>query len=133
MEAKEALGGGQVRLFLHHVPAGLHHVRYWESNKITSVFIKVIIICREKTLIVCIYDTDNTPNCLFFHHVLAGFYNLLYLYINLYTNTVLDDPVILSVNLFVRYRNHFPVVQFKNQAHIRNLHDPADVCKTMGR
>ena len=37
---------------------------------------------------------------------------------NLYTNTVLDGSVALSV----RYRNHFPVVQFKNQTHIRNSH-----------
>ena len=37
---------------------------------------------------------------------------------HLYTNTVLDGSVIL----FVRYRNHFPVVQFQNQAHIRNPH-----------
>ena len=34
--------------------------------------------------------------------------------------------------LSVRYRNHFPVVQFQNQAHIRNPHDPAEVFKTMG-
>ena len=32
----------------------------------------------------------------------------------LYTNTVLDGFVILSVILFVRYRNHFSVVQFQN-------------------
>ena len=51
----------------------------------------------------------------------------------LYTFTVLDGSVILSVILFVRYRNHFPVVQFQNQAHIRNPHDPAEVFKTMGR
>ena len=32
----------------------------------------------------------------------------------LYYNTVLDVGMILSVILFVRYRNHFPVVQFQN-------------------
>ena len=35
-------------------------------------------------------------------------------YKNLYYNTVLDVGMILSVCLFVRYRNHFPVVQFQN-------------------
>ena len=34
--------------------------------------------------------------------------------------------------MFVRYRNHFPVVQFQNQAHIRNSHDPVEVFKTTG-
>ena len=47
----------------------------------------------------------------------------------LYTNTVLDGSVILSVILFVPYRNHFPVVQFQNQAHIRNTHGPGQVYK----
>ena len=37
-----------------------------------------------------------------------------------------------SVILSVRYRNHFPVVQFQNQAHIWNPYDPAEVFKTMG-
>ena len=41
--------------------------------------------------------------------------------------------MILSVCLFVRYRNHFPVVRFQNQAHIRNPHDPAEVFKNKGR
>ena len=35
------------------------------------------------------------------------------------------DSVILSV----RYRNHFPVVQFQNQAHIWDPYDPAEVLK----
>ena len=39
---------------------------------------------------------------------------------NLYTNTVLDG-----------YRNHFPVVQFQNQAHILNLHGTGQVFKTI--
>ena len=34
--------------------------------------------------------------------------------------------------LSVRYKNHFPVVQFQNKAHIRNPHDPADVFEIMG-
>ena len=34
--------------------------------------------------------------------------------IYLYTNTVLDGSVTLSVTLSVRYRNHFRVVQFQN-------------------
>ena len=33
--------------------------------------------------------------------------------------------------LFVRYRNHFPVVQFQNQAHIQNLHGTGQVSKTI--
>ena len=37
-----------------------------------------------------------------------------------------------SVCLSVRYRNHFAVVQFQNQAHIWNPYDPAEVFKTMG-
>ena len=45
----------------------------------------------------------------------------------LYINTVMDGSVIL----FVRYRNHFPVVQFQNQAHIQNSHDTGQVCKTI--
>ena len=45
---------------------------------------------------------------------------------------VLDGCVILSVCLFVRYRNHFPVVQFQNQAQIQNPHDPAEVFKLWG-
>ena len=36
-----------------------------------------------------------------------------------------------SVILFVRYRNHFPVVQFQNQAHIRNPHGTGQVIKTI--
>ena len=46
----------------------------------------------------------------------------------LYTSTVLDGSVIL----FVHYRNHFAVVQFQNQAQIRNPHDPAEVFKLWG-
>ena len=46
------------------------------------------------------------------------FYNLFiaqYMYcIYLYTDTVLSGSVCLSVRLFVRYRNHLPVVQFQN-------------------
>ena len=36
-----------------------------------------------------------------------------------------------SVCLFVRYRNHLPVVQFQNQAHIRNPHGTGKVFKTI--
>ena len=36
-----------------------------------------------------------------------------------------------SVILFVRYRNHFPVVQFQNQAHFRNPHGTGQVFKTI--
>ena len=43
--------------------------------------------------------------------------------VNLYTNTVVDGCVIL----FVRYRNNFPVVQFQNQAHIRNPHETGQI------
>ena len=46
---------------------------------------------------------------------------------NLYTNTVLCGSVILSV----RYRNHFPVVQFQNQAHIWNPQGAGHVFKTI--
>ena len=45
----------------------------------------------------------------------------------LFTNTALDGSVIL----FVRYRNHFPVVQSQNQAHIWNLRGTGQVFKTM--
>ena len=38
-----------------------------------------------------------------------------------------------SVILSVRYRNHFPVVQFQNQGHIRNPHGTGQVFKIMGR
>ena len=41
------------------------------------------------------------------------------------------DTVCLSVILFVRYRNHFPVVQFQNQAHIRNPHGTGQVFKSI--
>ena len=41
--------------------------------------------------------------------------------------------MILSVCLSVRYRNHFPVVQFQNQSYFWNPHDPAEVFITMGR
>ena len=53
--------------------------------------------------------------------------------LNLYSNTVLDGSVILSVSviLFVRYRNLFPVVRFQNQAHIRNPHGTGQVYKTI--
>ena len=37
----------------------------------------------------------------------------------------------VSVILFVRYRNHFPVVQFHSQAHIRNPHGMGQVFKTI--
>ena len=46
---------------------------------------------------------------------------------HLYTNTLLDGYVIL----FVRYRNHFPVVQFQYEAHILNPHGPAEVLKIL--
>ena len=36
-----------------------------------------------------------------------------------------------SVILSVRYRNHFPVVQFQNQAHIWNPHGMGHVVKTI--
>ena len=50
----------------------------------------------------------------------------------LYTNTVLDvTSVCPSVILSVRYRNHFPVVQFQNQAHIWNPHGTGHVFKTI--
>ena len=49
----------------------------------------------------------------------------------LYNNTVLDIGIIMSVILFVRYRNHFPVVQFQNQAHIWNPHGTGHVFKTI--
>ena len=49
-----------------------------------------------------------------------------------YTNTVLDVTFVCpSVILFVRYRNHFPVVQFQNQAHIWNPHGTGHVPKTI--
>ena len=35
------------------------------------------------------------------------------------------------VCLFFRYRNHLPVVQFQNQAHIRNPHGTGKVFKTI--
>ena len=47
---------------------------------------------------------------------------------NLYTNTVLVG----SVCLFVRCRNHLPVVQFQNETHIRNPHGPAEVLRSFG-
>ena len=56
---------------------------------------------------------------------------LLIYYLCIITNTVLDGCVILSVILFVRYRNHFPVVQFQNQVHIRNPHGTGQVFKTI--
>ena len=37
----------------------------------------------------------------------------------------------LCLFLFVRYRNHFPVVQVQNQAHIRNPHGTDQVCKKL--
>ena len=53
----------------------------------------------------------------------------------LYNNTVMDGSVIpwfcLSVCLSVRYRNHFPVVRFQNQAHIWNPHETGHVFKTI--
>ena len=50
---------------------------------------------------------------------------------HLYNNTVLDVGMILSVILFVCYRNHFPVVGFQNQAHIWNPHGTGHVFKTI--
>ena len=51
--------------------------------------------------------------------------------VNLYTNTVLDGTSVCdSVILSVRYRNHFPVVQFQNQAHIWNPRGTGHVFKT---
>ena len=44
---------------------------------------------------------------------------------SIYYNTVLDGC------LFVRYRNHFPVVQFQNQAHIWNPHGKGQDFKTI--
>ena len=35
------------------------------------------------------------------------------------------------VCLFVRFRNHLPVVQFQNLAHIRNPHGTTEVFKTI--
>ena len=39
--------------------------------------------------------------------------------------------MILSLILSVRYRNHFPVVQFQNQVHIWNPHGTGHVFKTI--
>ena len=52
---------------------------------------------------------------------------MLVTFYNLYTNTVLDGSVILPV----RYRNHFPVVRFQNQAHIWNPHGTGHIFKTI--
>ena len=37
-----------------------------------------------------------------------------------------------SVCLFVRYRNHFAVVKFQTQAHIRNPHGISEVLRPFG-
>ena len=58
-------------------------------------------------------------------------YNLQTSMRNLYNNTVLDVGMILSVILSVRYRNHFPVVQFQNQAYTWNPHGTGQVFKTI--
>ena len=53
-----------------------------------------------------------------------------YSHFYLYTNALLGVSVCLSVRRFVPYRNYILVVQFQNQAHIRNPHDPAKKWKT---
>ena len=44
---------------------------------------------------------------------------------------VLDVGMIMSEIVSVRYRNHFPVVRFQNQAHIWNPHGTGHVFKTI--
>ena len=59
----------------------------------------------------------NSRSCLFSTYFISfkHFKNILIcIGANLYTNTVLGVSVRLSVCLFVRYRNHLPVVQFQN-------------------
>ena len=46
-------------------------------------------------------------------------------------NSVIYIIIRYWVCLFVRYRNHLTVVQFQNQAHIRNPHGTSKVCKTI--
>ena len=68
-------------------------------------------------------------------NIYKNIYLRTYINVYLYTNTVLDGSVILSVCLSVilsiRYRNHFPVVQFHNQTHIWNPYGTGQVIKTI--
>ena len=65
--------------------------------------------------------------------------NALHKCVYLYTNTLLDGSVILSVCdsvglsviPSVRYRKHFPVVQLQNQTYILNPHGTGHVYKTI--
>ena len=63
------------------------------------------------------HDFNSMP------HKLMSFEEISYTYIYIIIR--------YCVCLFVRYRNYLPVVQFQNQAHIRNPHGPAEVFKTI--
>ena len=63
---------------------------------------------------------------------LGALETLVVIIAHLYTNTVLDvTSVCPSVILSVRYRNHFSVVRFQNQAHNWNSHGTGHVFKTI--
>ena len=55
----------------------------------------------------------------------------IYILIRYWMVQSLYHSVTLSVCLSVRYRNHFPVVQFQIQAHILNPHGTGQVFKTI--
>ena len=73
----------------------------------------------------CYFQQISRPLRSFWNHI--DLLNVIWYIAYLYYNTVL----VVSVILFVGYRNHLTVVQFKNQAHIWNPHGTGQVFKTI--
>ena len=88
------------------------------------MLISSIQISKVCWIINCYFDLQNVPFTLL--QIISIASNIY-----LYTNTLQDGSVTLSVILFVRYRSHFPVVRFQNQAHIWNPHGTGHVFKTI--
>ena len=73
----------------------------------------------------CYFQQISRPLRSFWNHI--DLLNVIWYIAYLYYNTVL----VVSVILFVGYKNHLTVVQFKNQAHIWNPHGTGQVFKTI--
>ena len=65
------------------------------------------------------------------HLIYSIFLLIIYILIRYWMALWFCLSICLSVILFVFYRNHFPVIQFQNQVHIRNPHETGQVFKTI--
>ena len=89
------------------------------------------IFLHIHTYIMYIQKYSSAPKTLLMKNVLESCYTYIYIYTYLYTISIFYIIIRYWVCLFVRYRNHLPVVQFQNQAQIRNPHGTTEVFKTI--